>query len=117
MVTRAAPYVPERGEVVWLDFDPQAGREQAGRRPALVLSPALYNGKTSLMVCCPVTKLAKGYPFEVAVAPAAGSPFTGVVLADQVRCLDWRQRNAAKLGAVTSQCVLAVSHRIKALLP
>ena len=102
---------------MWLDFDPQAGREQAGRRPALVLSPALYNGKTSLMHCCPLTKLAKGYLFEVPVAPTTGSKFPGVVLADQVRCLDWRQRNASKLGAVTSQCVLGVSNRIKALLP
>lgn len=102
---------------MWLDFDPQAGREQAGRRPALVLSPALYNSKASLMLCCPVTNQAKGYPFEVPVAPAAGSNVTGVVLADQIRCLDWRQRNASKLGVVTPQCVLGVSNKIKALLP
>ncbi len=113
----AAPYVPDRGDVVWLDFDPQAGREQAGRRPALVLSPALYNGKTSLMVCCPVTNQTKNYPFEVPIEPVAGSKLTGVVLADQVRCLDWRQRNASKLGTVTPHCVLAVSNKIKVLLP
>jgi len=102
---------------VWLDFDPQAGREQAGRRPALVLSPAFYNGKSSLMLCCPVTNQAKGYPFEVPLALAPGTNATGVVLADQVRCLDWRQRNAAKIGAVTPQCVLGVSNKIKALIP
>jgi mRNA interferase MazF len=115
-----APYVPDRGDVVWLDFTPQAGREQAGRRPALVLSPALYNSKVSLMLCCPLTNQAKGYPFEVPVVPAAGSAgakVTGVVLADQVRNLDWRQRNAQKIGAVTPQCVLGVSNKIKALIP
>ena len=111
------PYVPDRGDVVWLDFNPQAGREQAGRRPALVLSPAIYNGKTSLMVCCPVTNQAKGYPFEVPMTPSPGSKLTGVILADQVRCLDWRQRNAARMGAVTIQCVMDVSSKVKALLP
>jgi mRNA interferase MazF len=112
------PYVPDRGDVVWLDFNPQAGHEQAGRRPALVLSPAVYNGKTSLMVCCPVTNQAKGYPFEVPVAPAAaGTKLGGVILADQLRCLDWRQRNAARIGAVTAQCVMDVGRKIKALLP
>jgi mRNA interferase MazF len=103
--------------VVWLDFNPQAGREQAGRRPALVLSPAVYNGKASLMICCPVTNQTKGYPFEVTVAPVPGNNLTGVILADQVRCLDWRERNAAKMGAVTLQCVMDVGRKIKALLP
>lgn len=116
-MNRTAPYVPERGDVVWLDFDPQAGPEQAGRRPALVLSPAAYNGKTSLMLCCPVTKQAKGYPFEVPVAPAGGTQLMGVVLADQVRCLDWKRRNATKFAAVTAQCALGVSMKVKALIP
>ena len=116
-MSRTAPYVPERGDVVWLDFDPQAGHEQAGRRPALVLSPAAYNGKTSLMLCCPVTKQAKGYPLEVPVAPAAGAQLTGVVLADQVRCLDWKRRNATKFAAVTAQSALGVSMKVKALIP
>lgn len=112
-----AGYVPDRGDVVWLDFTPNAGHEQAGRRPALVLSPAAYNAKTSLMLCCPVTNQAKGYPFEVPVVPGGGSTVTGVVLADQVRCLDWRQRNAAKMGFVATQCTLDVSAKIRLLLP
>ena len=113
----AGPYVPDRGDVVWLDFNPQAGREQAGRRPALVLSPASYNAKSSLALCCPVTNQSKGYPFEVPIAPAKGSKVTGVVLADQVRALDWRARNAAKIGSVTPQCLLDVANKIRALLP
>ena len=110
----ASLYVPARGDVVWLDFDPQARHEQAGRRPALVLSTAAYNARSSLMVCCPVTSQIKGYPFEV---PAAGSRVAGVVLADQVRSLDWPQRNASKMAAVTPQCVLAVGAKIKLLIP
>lgn len=86
-------YVPDRGDVVWLAFTPQAGREQAGRRPALVLTPARYNDKAGLAICCPVASRAKGYPFEVGLP--AGSPVTGVILADQVKSLDWRARDAA----------------------
>ena len=113
----ASPYVPDRGDVVWLDFDPQAGHEQAGRRLALVLSAAAYNTKSSLMLCCPVTSQVKGYPFEVPATPAAGSRVAGVVLADQVRNLGWRQRNASKMAAVTPQCILAVGAKIKLLIP
>ncbi len=109
-------YVPEHGDVVWLEFTPQAGHEQAGRRPALVLSPASYNGKSGLMLCCPVTNQAKGYPFEVPVVPAS-SNVTGVALSDQVRCLDWRARNAAKFASVTTQCAIDVSAKVKLLLP
>jgi mRNA interferase MazF len=108
--------VPDRGDLVSLDFTPRAGHEQAGRRPALVLSPAAYNKKSGLMLCCPVTNQAKGYPFEVAIAPASGRA-TGVVLADQVRCLDWLSRNASKFASVTTQCVLEVSAKVKLLLP
>ena len=82
-----------------------------------MLSPAAYNAKVSLMLCCPVTNQAKGYPFEVPVVPGNGSTVTGVVLADQVRCLDWKQRNATKMGFVTTQCALDVSAKIKLLLP
>ena len=85
-------YVPERGHFIWLTFTPQAGHEQAGRRPALVLSPASYNAKVGLLLACPVTGQPKGYPFEVAVPP--GLPVSGVILADQLRNLDWRVRNA-----------------------
>jgi mRNA interferase MazF len=108
--------VPERGDVVWLDVTPQAGHEQAGRRPVLVLSPASYNGKSGLMLCCPVTNQVKGHPFEVAVTPSAGK-VTGVALADQVRCLDWRSCNASKFASVTTQCTLDVGAKIRLLLP
>lgn len=90
-------WVPDCGEIVWLEFDPQAGREQAGHRPAVVLSPADYNAKAGMMICCPTTTKIKGYPFEVVLA---GKP-ASVVLADQVRSLDWRVRNAKFKGKVT----------------
>lgn len=85
-------YVPSRGEIVWLTFHPHAGAEQAGRRPALVLSPASYNGKVGLAIFCPITSHIKGYPFEVQLPK--GLPVTGVVLSDQVKSLDWSSRNA-----------------------
>lgn len=97
MVTGAG-YVPKRGELVWITLNPQAGHEQAGRRPALVISPAAYNGKVGLALLCPVTSRAKGYPFEVAIP--AGLGVEGVVLADQVRSLDWRARNAERIAAL-----------------
>ncbi len=83
-------YVPERGDVVWIHFNPQAGHEQAGRRPALVISPAGYNGRVGLALLCPITSQVKGYPFEVAVPE--GLRVSGVVLSDQVKSLDWRAR-------------------------
>jgi mRNA interferase MazF len=83
---------PERGDLVWISLDPHTGQEQAGRRPALVLSPAAYNRKTGLALCCPITGRVKGYPFEVEIP--AGLPVAGVVLADQVKCLDWKARRA-----------------------
>ena len=85
-------YVPDRGDVVWLSFAPQAGHEQAGRRPALVLTPAAYQRVVGLALCCPITRRAKGYPFEVALADGMG--VAGVVLADHVKSLDWRARGA-----------------------
>jgi mRNA interferase MazF len=106
MVRRTA-YVPERGDVVWITLSPQAGHEQAGRRPAVVLSPAAYNGKVSLAVLCPVTTQVKGYPFEVRIPE--GLAVSGVVLADQVKSLDWRAREAefaCRLPAETIQEVL-----------
>ena len=87
-----AEYIPERGDVVWISFQPQAGHEQAGRRPALVLSPQEYNGKTHLALFCPITSRVKGYPFEVVIPD--GFPVSGVVLSDQVKNLDWQARNA-----------------------
>lgn len=109
-----AGYIPERGDIVWLDFDPQAGHEQAGRRPAFVLSPATYNAKTGLMLCCPITSQVKGYPFEVAVAGAA--KIRGVILADQVKSLDWQVRRAEKQGKVTKAVLDEVVEKIKAIL-
>lgn len=110
----ANTYVPDRGHVVWLDFDPQAGHEQAKRRPAIILSPASYNGVTSLALCCPVTSQVKGYPFEVAMPP--GGKAQGVALADQVRSLDWRARNAAYLDALPADAVAQILARARALL-
>lgn len=106
-------YVPERGDLVWLVFDPQAGHEQAGRRPALVLSPAKYNEKTSLAVCCPVTSQLKGYPFEVRVD---GKKISGVVLADQVKSLDWRAREAKFIESLAPAALAEVQQKIVALL-
>lgn len=106
-------YVPDTADVVWLEFDPQAGHEQAGRRPALVLSPATYNGKTGLMVCCPMTTRIKGHPFEV-LAEIDG--VDGAVLSDQVKSLDWRVRRARKKGAVPEQTMMHIRAKIKALL-
>src|SRR4029077_6896441 len=84
--------VPERGDIVWITLNPQAGHEQAGRRPAVVLSPIAYNRKVGLAVFCPITNQIKGYPFEVLIP--AGLPVTGAVLADQVKSLDWGVRKA-----------------------
>lgn len=85
-------YVPRRGDLIWLTFDPQAGHEQAGRRPAFVLSPELYNRRAGLCLVCPVTSKAKRYPFEVALPETL--PLTGVILADQIKSLDWKARKA-----------------------
>jgi mRNA interferase MazF len=84
-------YVPDRGDIVWLQFNPQSGHEQAGKRPALTLSPKTYNQKVGLAIFCPITSQEKGYPFEVKVR---SSKISGVILADQVKSLDWRKREA-----------------------
>ena len=105
-------YTPDTGEVVWLEFDPQAGHEQAGHRPALVISPASYNSKTGLMVCCPLTTRIKGYPFEVAIAGAPES----VVLADQVKSLDWRARRASHKGRVSAAELEEARAKLRALI-
>jgi mRNA interferase MazF len=107
-------YVPERGDLVWLEFDPQAGHEQAGRRPALVLSRSSYNAATGLALCCPVTSHAKGYPFEVALPD--GCPVHGVVLADHLKNLDWRARRAKFIAAVGAMTLEQVQAKAAALL-
>lgn len=106
-------YAPERGEAVWITLDPQAGHEQAGRRPALVLSPKVYNARVGLAIMCPITSQAKGYPFEVALPE--GLPISGVVGADQVKSLDWRARRASLICAVPEQVVLEVVRRLQVL--
>ena len=107
-------YVPDRGHIVWLHFNPRAGHEQAGHRPALVLSPAAYNGKTGLALFCPITNQVKGYPFEVAIT---GIPsISGVALADQVKNLDWRIRGAKFVGTVDDAVLTEVIARFEALL-
>jgi mRNA interferase MazF len=108
----ARPYVPEAGDIVWLNFTPQSGHEQAGHRPALVLTPSAYNHKTSLMICCPMTTQIKHYPFEVLIG---GTPAT-VVLADQVKSLDWRSRKATRKGVVSADELADVRAKILALI-
>jgi mRNA interferase MazF len=108
----AKGWAPEAGDIVWLNFDPQAGREQAGHRPAVVLSPASYNRPTGLMVCVPLTTRIKGYPFEVPVAGSRG----GVALADQVRCLDWRARKATTKGKANASELAAIRMRTRELV-
>jgi mRNA interferase MazF len=102
--------------VVWLEFDPQAGHEQARRRPALVLSPRAYNERVGLALVCPLTSQVKGYPFEVAVPRVRGSRLVGVILADQIKSLDWRARNAARLARVPEATVSEVVGLLRRLL-
>ena len=107
-------YVPERGDVVWIHFSPQAGHEQAERRPALVISPRAYNGRVGLALVCPITSQVKGYPFEVALA--AGGKVGGVVLSDQVRSLDWRARQADFVDRVPSSVLTEVLQKLDTLV-
>ena len=107
-------YVPEWGDVVWLQFDPRAGHEQAGRRPALVVSPRAYNRKVGLALFCPVTSQAKGYPFEVPLQP--GGKLEGVVLSDQIKSLDWRARSASRITRASRDVMDQVIARIVALV-
>lgn len=110
----ASRYVPDRGEAVWLTFDPQSGHEQSGRRPAIVLSPRAYNSKTGLAIFCPVTTQSKGYPFEVVIP--SGLPLNGVVLADQVRSLAWKARRASKICELPSSMIDEVLGKLETLL-
>ncbi len=112
MVTRS--FVPDAGDLVWLDFTPQAGREQAGRRPAVVLSPRAYNEKTSLAIVCPITSQPKGYPFEVGVP--SGLRITGMILSDHLKSLDWRQRRAQRIGKIPRPQLKKVLELISVLL-
>lgn len=106
--------MPERGDFIWLNFDPQAGREQAGRRPAIVLSAGFYNVAAELAVVCPITRQSKGYPFEVSIP--AGLAVTGVVLTDHVRSLDWRERRAEYIDRAPAPVIAAVSRLVARLI-
>ena len=107
-------YVPERGDLVWLDFAPTRGHEQSGRRPALVLTRSAYNNKTGLAVCCPVTSVKKGYVFEVELP--AEAPVHGVVLVDHVRNLSFANRNCERIGAAPEATVETVAEILSALI-
>jgi mRNA interferase MazF len=113
LAARAA-YIPDRGDVVWIALNPQAGHEQAGRRPAVVVSPRSYNGKVGLGLFCPITSRAKGYPFGVALP--SDLPISGVVLADQVKSLDWRARRAELAARLPDDVSAEVIGKLAALL-
>lgn len=110
----ASAYVPDRGDAIWLDFDPQSGHEQAGRRPALVLSPAAYNGLVGLALVCPITNQPKGYPFEVVIPVGMG--VTGVILADQVKSLDWKTRRSKFVAKLPDGVVRETLAKARTLL-
>ena len=107
-------YTPERGDVVWISLNPQAGHEQSGRRPAVVLSPAAYNGKAGLAIMCPITSQVKAYPFEVRLPE--NLHIGGVILSDQVKSLDWRARKAEFAGSLPAATVGEVLQKLSALL-
>ena len=107
-------YVPRRGDAVWISLNPQTGHEQAGRRPAIVLSPETYNARVGLAILCPVTNQIKGYPFEVAIPP--GLDVAGVILSDQVRSLDWRARRAEFIAKLPDDTIIEALPKIGALL-
>jgi len=107
-------YVPECGDVVWITLNPQAGREEAGRRPAVVVSPQSYNGKVGLAIFCPVTGQIKGYPFEVLIP--TGLPVRGAILSDQVKSLDWRARKAELICALPARTISEVLEKLATLL-
>jgi mRNA interferase MazF len=111
---RGETYVPERGDVVWITLNPQAGHEQAGRRPAVVLSPGAYNARVGLAIMCPITSQTKGYPFEVSIPP--GLPVSGAILVDQVKSLDWRARHAQRIGVLPEETVAQVLQKVGLLL-
>nr|HDN01263.1 endoribonuclease MazF [Deltaproteobacteria bacterium] len=114
MVTKDRDYIPERGNAIWITLDPQAGHEQSGRRPAVVLSPKAYNGKVGLSILCPITNQIKGYPFEVKIP--LGLPIEGVILADQVKNLDWAIRDAELICKLSRSTIAEVLEKISILL-
>lgn len=113
-MTSTNPYIPDRGHIVYLDFDPTKGHEQRGRRPAFVLSPRSYNAKSSLALFMPITRQQKGYPFEVLLPPEL--QIQGVILADQLRCLDWSVRNVQFVEAVPDSLLEEVQAKVEPLI-
>jgi len=109
-----AAYVPSRGDLIWLQFNPQAGHEQAGHRPAVVISPSSYNRRVGLALCCPVTSRVKGYPFEVLLPPGLG--VEGAILSDQIKSLDWRVRKARRIGNLPAEVLEETVGKILALV-
>ncbi len=113
-MTQEQLYTPSRGDIVYLDFDPTKGHEQRGHRPAFVLSPLSYNAKSSLAVFLPITKHQKGYPFEVLLP--SGLITQGVILADQIKCLDWKARSIQFVESAPESVIEQVQGKIEALL-
>jgi mRNA interferase MazF len=111
---RRAPPIPRQGDAVWISLDPRVGHEQAGRRPGIVLSPAIYNRKAGLALVCPITSRIKGYPFEALIPP--GSKIGGAVLSDQVKCLDWRARNVTFICKLPGSVLHEVLNKLNTLL-
>ena len=109
-----AAYVPARGELIWLQFSPKAGHEQAGHRPAVVISPSSYNRRVGLILCCPITSQVKGYPFEVLLPQ--GLPVDGAILSDQIKSLDWRVRKVRRIGNVPGDVLQETVGKILALV-
>jgi mRNA interferase MazF len=110
----ASDYYPERGDIVWLDFDPQIGHEQKGRRPTIVISPKIYNSKTGLALFCPITNQVKGYPFEVMLP--SNFPVKGVIISDQIKSLDWKVRNAEFIVKAPKYLVIETMNKFSTLV-
>jgi mRNA interferase MazF len=113
-LVKVQKYIPAKGDIVWLDFNPQSGHEQAGRRPALVISPIHYNEKTDLAIFCPITSQVKGYPFEVNLPD--GFPVSGVILSDQIKSLDWKVRNAEFICNLPDQLLSETLNKLNVLI-
>ncbi len=107
-------YVPDRGDVIWINLNPQSGHEQSGRRPVVVLSPAKYNGRVGMAILCPITNQIKGYPFEVELP--SDLQVTGVILSDQVKCLDWKTRKAEFICKLPSKLTIEVLKKLNTLI-
>lgn len=112
-MVKRQPYTPDRGDLIWVDFNPQKGHEQANKRPAVVLSPKIYNAKSSLVVVCPVTSRAKGYPFEV---PLVTEKVSGAILADQIRTLDWHARPTSFIQKLPEGKIREIQEKIIVLI-